>query len=149
MLRDQGTGATAMLADSDLDKYLNSPSPSYIFSPNTSKTTLTPRNLENTSKTTLTPRETARPLPKLWGSIPRCSLGRMRPDFNVISWHSPRDDARSRVPTSVVLAKLQPWHVEMNTTRALTPGLLIAELGEDGGRIPLPDYENGRGFLSP
>ena len=82
--------------------------------------------------------------PHKWNTFQQ-RLGRMRPDFNVISWHSPRD-ARSNVPTSVVLAKLQPWHVEMNTTRGLTPGLLVPELGEDGGRIPLPDYEDGRGY---
>ena len=83
--------------------------------------------------------------PHKWNTFQQ-RLGRLRPDFNVISWHATRTDPQANIPTANVLAKLQPWHFEMNTTRGLTPGLLIPELGEDGGRVPLPDYEDGRGF---
>ena len=83
--------------------------------------------------------------PHKWNTFQQ-RLGRLRPDFNVISWHATRNDPLANIPTANVLAKLKPWHHEMNTTRGLTPGLLIPELGEDGGRIPLPDYEDGRGF---
>ena len=83
--------------------------------------------------------------PKKWNTFQQ-RLGRLRPDFNVISWHATRNDLLANIPTANVLAKLKPWHYEMNTTRGLTPGLLIPELGEDGGRVPLPDFEEGRGF---
>lgn len=83
--------------------------------------------------------------PHKWNTFQQ-RLGRLRADFNVISWHATRSDPLANIPTANVLAKLKPWHHEMNTTRGLTPGLLIPELGEDGGRVPLPDYEDSRGF---
>ena len=83
--------------------------------------------------------------PHKWNTFQQ-RLGRLRPDFNVISWHATRTDPHANVPTANVLAKLSPWHFEMNTTRGLTPGLLVPELGEDGGRVPLPDLEDSRGF---
>ena len=83
--------------------------------------------------------------PHKWNTFQQ-RLGRLRPDFNVISWHTTRTDPRANIPTANVLAKLSPWHFEMNTTRGLTPGLLVPELGEDGGRVPLPNLEDSRGF---
>ncbi|KAL8796518.1 MAG: hypothetical protein Q9195_001192 [Heterodermia aff. obscurata] len=83
--------------------------------------------------------------PHRWNTFQQ-RLGRLRPDFNVVSWHTTRNDPSANIPTANVLSRLQPWHFEMNTTRGLTPGLLIPELGEDGGRVPLPDYEESRGF---
>ena len=83
--------------------------------------------------------------PNRWNTFQQ-RLGRLRPDFYVISWHATRRNPNANVPTANVLAQLQPWHFEMNTTRGLTPGLLVPELGEDGGRVPLPVYEESRGF---
>ena len=83
--------------------------------------------------------------PAKWNTFQQ-RLVRLRPDFNILSWHQTRNDDANNLPRAHILANLTHAQREMNTTRGTTPGLVVPEYGEDGGRIPLPDHEDSRGF---
>lgn len=83
--------------------------------------------------------------PSKWNTFQQ-RLVRLRPSFNIISWHATHLNPRANLPSANILAKLTSTQLEMNSSRGLTPGLLVPEFGEDGGRVPLPDTEDSRGF---
>ncbi|KAB8264045.1 hypothetical protein BDV32DRAFT_135434 [Aspergillus pseudonomiae] len=67
---------------------------------------------------------------------------RFRQQFSLIAWDS--GNKRSQQLKQDILQKMQ--HIglspSLNTTRGITPGLINPALGEDGGRIPLPNQYN-------
>ncbi|KNG82508.1 hypothetical protein ANOM_009694 [Aspergillus nomiae NRRL 13137] len=67
---------------------------------------------------------------------------RFRQQFSLIAWDS--GNKRSRQLKQGILQKMQNIGLSpaLNTTRGITPGLVNPALGEDGGRIPLPNQYN-------
>ena len=41
-------------------------------------------------------------------------------------------------PDEIILARMSKWNIQNNSSRGITPGLIIPELGEGGGRISVP-----------
>lgn len=81
----------------------------------------------------------------------RTSRGRTR--FSMIAWHghhnmnlSARPDDSNNKPicntTQQVIDGLSVRQIMTNTTRGSTPGLVNPDLGELGGRIPVPAFRN-------
>ncbi|KAI3057020.1 hypothetical protein CBS147352_2041 [Aspergillus niger] len=64
--------------------------------------------------------------------------GRFRQAFGMLAWDS--GNKLSRELESKLMQTLMEHGIDpnLNTTRGLTPGLIIPALGEAGGRIPLP-----------
>ncbi|KAE8142230.1 hypothetical protein BDV38DRAFT_236162 [Aspergillus pseudotamarii] len=67
---------------------------------------------------------------------------RFRQQFSLIAWDS--GNKRSQQLKQDILRKMQDIGLppSMNTTRGITPGLINPALGEDGGRILLPNQYN-------
>ncbi|KAE8329867.1 hypothetical protein BDV39DRAFT_202444 [Aspergillus sergii] len=67
---------------------------------------------------------------------------RFRQQFSLIAWDS--GNKRSQQLKQDILRKMQEIGLPpaLNTTRGITPGLIDPVLGEDGGRIPLPNQYN-------
>ncbi|GMG52350.1 unnamed protein product [Aspergillus oryzae var. brunneus] len=67
---------------------------------------------------------------------------RFRQQFSLIAWDS--GNKRSQQLKQDILRKMQEIGLSpaLNTTRGITPGLIDPALGEDGGRIPLPNQYN-------
>ncbi|KAE8354313.1 hypothetical protein BDV28DRAFT_131277 [Aspergillus coremiiformis] len=67
---------------------------------------------------------------------------RFRQHFSLIAWDS--GNKRSQNIKQEVVRKLWGNGIDtvLNTTRGLTPGLIDPNLGEEGGRIPLPNQYN-------
>ncbi|OGM50165.1 hypothetical protein ABOM_001122 [Aspergillus bombycis] len=67
---------------------------------------------------------------------------RFRQQFSLIAWDS--GNKRSQQLKHDILQKMQNIGISpaLNTTRGITPGLINPALGEDGGRIPLPNQYN-------
>ncbi len=63
---------------------------------------------------------------------------RWRAKFSMVSWHETPAPGAAKVKASV-LRKLTPAQRAMNSTRGSTPGLIDLSLGEQGGRVPLPN----------
>ena len=83
--------------------------------------------------------------PAAWNTFQQ-RIVRLRPHFHILSWHGVRQNPQLNPPTARILAGLHQWQIEANTTRGSTPGLYVPEMGEDGGRVPLPQFEESRGY---
>ncbi|RMJ28374.1 hypothetical protein PHISP_00761 [Aspergillus sp. HF37] len=75
--------------------------------------------------------------------------GRFRQDFHLISWYS--GNRKSAEIEAKVVQKLIENNIDpaLNTTRGLTPGLINPEMGEAGGRVPLPANWSGLKITRP
>ena len=86
---------------------------------------------------------------RLNGNVLSMRISRMMTDYTIIftwrgtcDWASPTKDQERR------LAKLDQEALDNNSTRRFTPGLMYPELGEAGGRIPVPDPGRKRSLQS-
>lgn len=82
---------------------------------------------------------------RLNGNVLSMRISRMMDDYTIIftwrgtcDWNHPTKDQERR------LTRLDNEAIEHNSTRRFTPGLMYPELGEAGGRIPLPDLGRKR-----
>ena len=71
-----------------------------------------------------------------------------RPKFFILSWHTKGRFATNNNRASAIRGMLSAAQIATNTTRGSTPGLINPSLGEQGGRIPLPDMR-GLGEARP
>jgi hypothetical protein len=75
--------------------------------------------------------------------------GRFRQDFHLISWYSGNRksaEIEAKVVQELIENDIDP---ALNTTRGLTPGLINPEMGEAGGRVPLPANWSGLRITRP
>lgn len=70
---------------------------------------------------------------------------RMRPRYNMVSWHPTSDESRENEIRQRVMRNLSPQQIAANTTRGTTPGLINPLQGEAGGRIAHLILRNGQG----
>ncbi len=70
---------------------------------------------------------------------------RMRPRYNMISWHPTSNESKENEIRQRVMRKLTPQQIAANTTRGSTPGLINPLQGEAGGRVAHLVLRNGQG----
>lgn len=76
--------------------------------------------------------------PRPTGNTIQTRLGRIRPDYFLLTWHTMQHMNGGSAKNDDVLRRLPQLQHDNNTTRGCTPGLINPAAGEAGGRIPFP-----------